>query len=227
METPKRRHRLRLGDHSRCPYITTNSIWPGYSNILQERLQMLVNFEGRLKLANAVKIWDYNLVFIRHTWLSENIIDNELHLEDYPIQRRNGPAEGEKKHAGELIVIENITCCHKIKSGKDGFLTWGDMIKGSFFYVCFLYSPPKNGPVDVMLKRFKLLWNCYHRPQKPYHAETPIFDLTVGTRGTEMSNKNKTYWGRLQTKYSSKQQTSKQLEKRDLYLTQPVLYNLN
>ena len=150
---------------------------------------MLVNSEGCFKLISAVKVWKYNIVFFRDTWYNENIIENELYFEDYTIHRKDQPAKCENKHAVELIGIENIICCHKIKILNDGFLFWGTIVKGSLVYICFLYSPPKNSPYGYDVEKFQIVLKLV--PHKRIFI--PCWDPNLWSKRCDMWNNSDEY----------------------------------
>ena len=70
--------------------------------------QSLVSYERCFKLANAVKFRNKNIECIRETWLNEDFVDNELHLDQVSINRK-GRISGLRNYGGLVSIAINET----------------------------------------------------------------------------------------------------------------------
>ena len=75
-----------------------------------------MDYQRRIKLANATETNSYNVKCISETWLNGNVLNSELLLHDYTNIRSDRKQDtSHNPHGGVIIAVKNSINCETLK----------------------------------------------------------------------------------------------------------------
>ena len=90
---------------------------------------------------------DLDFICLTETWLTCDITDEALFLEDYTIHKRDKKDEPHKtEHGGVLIAVRNIPHERITLNSENEYVVINVKPKDVPMLICCLYYPPKNNP---------------------------------------------------------------------------------
>ena len=116
--------------------------------ILTYNVRSLIDLKRRSKFANCVSIENgLNNICLTETWLTSDVTDEALFLEDYTNHRRDRKSEPRKtKHGGDLIAVRNIPHERVTLNSENEYVVINVKPKDVSMLICCLYNPPKKSP---------------------------------------------------------------------------------
>ena len=118
--------------------------------ILTYNVRSLNDLKRRSKFANCVSYEnDLDIICLTETWLTSDVTDDALFLEDYTSHRRDRKSKPYKtKRVGVLIAVRNIPHERVTLNSENEYVVIHVKPKDVSMLICCLYNPPKTVHTD-------------------------------------------------------------------------------
>ena len=122
----------------------------------------LWNAERRDKLVNAVTLSQYNVICLCETWLTNDVEDSELQLNQYDIYRADRPSSKEEysAHGGSLIAVKKTLSSKQLHIDlPECCVACSITINKVDIVLCTLYNPPSDSEYRYKIADFEKIFN--------------------------------------------------------------------